>query len=341
KLEWENFQQDIVTDYLAWQAAIINEYRRPDQFITTDFSGGVHANLDQWAIARHLDVVAVNPYFETQDRLTARDIWLTGDLARSLKHTNYLVTETNAQTIGWDSRTQYPPYAGQLRLATYAHIAAGASMVAYWHWSSLHYGQETYWKGVLSHDLEPNRVYAEVSRVAAELKRLGPQLVNLKKNNEVAILFSADSANAISYMPFSDRVDYTTVLQQMYDALYDLNVEPDIVQAGDPNLSRYKALLVPPLYSASDEVLQQVAEYIRAGGHVVMAFKSGFVNQYSTVRHVMAPGPLRAAAGFRYQEFTSLAEPQRLTPDPYGVGGENTGSVWQEFLTPETADVVA
>ena len=165
--------------------------------------------------------------------------------------------------------------------------------------------------------------------------------MNLKKNNEVAILFSADSANAISYMPFSDRVDYTTVLQQMYDALYDLNVEPDIVQAGDPNLSRYKALLVPPLYSASDEVLQQVAEYVRAGGHVVMAFKSGFANQYSTVRHVMAPGPLRAAAGFRYQEFTSLAEPQRLTPDPYGVGGENTGSVWQEFLTPETADVVA
>jgi beta-galactosidase len=28
-------------------------------------------------------------------------------------------------------------------------------------------------------------------------------------------------------------------------------------------------------------------------------------------------------------------------PDPYGVGGENRGSVWQEFLTPETADVVA
>jgi beta-galactosidase len=131
------------------------------------------------------------------------------------------------------------------------------------------------------------------------------------------------------------------VLRQLYDALYDLNVEPDIVQPGDPNLSRYKALLVPPLYSASDEVLRQVAEYVRTGGHVVMAFKSGFANEYSTVRHVMAPGPLRVAAGFRYQEFTSLAEPQRLTPDPYEVGGENRGSVWQEFLIPETAEVVA
>jgi beta-galactosidase len=341
KLEWENFQHDIVTEYLAWQAAIVNEYRRPDQFITTNFSGGVHTNLDQWAIARHLDLVSVNPYFETQDRLTARDIWLTGDLARSLKETNYLVTETNAQTVGWDSRTQYPPYLGQLRLAAYAHIAAGANMVMYWHWSSLHYGQETYWKGVLSHDLEPNRVYAEVSRIGSELKRIGSQLASLAAKSDVAILFSADSANAISFMPFSDRVGYATVLGQMYDALYALNVQPDFVQAESANLGRYKVVLVPPLYSASDEVLQRLSDYVRSGGHVVMAFKSGFTDQYSTVRHVMAPGPLRATGGFHYQEFTSLPGPRRLTPDAYGVGEQNEGSVWQEFLVLDTAEAVA
>src|SRR2546430_9143716 len=341
KLEWENFQHDIVTDFLAWQAKIVNEYKRADQFVTQDFSGGVHTNLDQWAIARNLDIIAENPYFETQNRLDARGIWMSGDLGRSLKHTNYLVTETNAQTIGWDSRTQYPQYPGQLRLVVYAHLAAGANMVEYWHWHSLHYGQETYWKGVLSHDLEPNRTYAEVSHVAGELKKLGPQLVNLKKNNSVAVLFSADSANALRYMPVSDSVDYVTVLRQMYNALYDLNVEPDFVQAGDPNLSRYKVLLVPPLYSASDEVLQQISDYVKSGGQVVMAFKSGFTNQYSTVRDVMAPGPLRSAAGFHYQEFTNLAEPKRLTSDPYGVGQQNQGSVWEEFLVPDTAEVVA
>ncbi len=341
KLEWENFQHDIVTEYLAWQAKIVNEYKRPGQFITHDFSGGVHTNLNQWAIARNLDVVAENPYFETQKRQNARSIWFSGDLGRSLKHSNYFVTETNAQTIGWDSRTQYPQYPGQLRQVVYAHVAAGANMVQYWHWSSLHYGQETYWKGVLSHDLEPNRAYAEVSRVAGELKKIGPQLVNLKKDNKVAILVSTDSANAISYMPFSDRVSYMTVLQQLYNVLYDLNVESDFVQVGDAGLSRYKVLLVPPLYSASDEALAQIAAYVKSGGHVIMGFKSGFTNQHSTVRDVMAPGPLRAAAGFHYQEFTSLAEPVRLTPDPYGVGTENKGSVWQEFLITDTAEVVA
>jgi beta-galactosidase len=341
KLEWENFQHDIVTDYLGWQARIVNEYKRSDQFITQDFSGGVHTNLDQWAIARNLDIAATNPYFETQKRLNGCTIWISDDVARSVKNTNFLVTETNAQTISWDSRTQYPQYPGQLREVVYTHLAAGANMVEYWHWHSLHYGQETYWKGVLSHDMQPNRTYAEVSRVAEELKRLGPQLVNLKKENRVAILFSADSANALSYMPFSDHTDYMTVLRQMYGALYELNVEPDFVAAGDANLSRYKVLLIPPLYSASDGVLQQLSDYVKNGGQVVMAFKSGFTNEFSTVREVMAPGPLRSATGFHYQEFTNLPEPERLTPDPYGVGEQNKGAIWEEFLMPDTADVVA
>jgi len=214
-------------------------------------------------------------------------------------------------------------------------------MVEYWHWHSLHYGQETYWKGILSHDLQPNRVYREMSAVAAELKRIGPQLVDLKKDSRVAILFSTDSANALSYMPFSDRVDYQTILRQMWNALYDLNVEPDFVPAGRSDLTRYKLLVVPPLYSASDEVLQQICDYVKGGGHVVMAFKSGFTDQYSTVRHSMAPGPLREAAGFHYQEFTNLARPIPLTPDPYHASAANQASVWAEILMPETAQVLA
>jgi len=340
KLEWENFQHDIVTEYLAWQAKIVGEYKRTDQFVTTDFSGGVHANLDQWAISRNLDIVSENVYFETQKQLSARDIWLSGDLARSLKNTNYLVTETNAQTIGWDSRTQYPPYPGQLRLVVYAHLAAGANMVEYWHWHSLHYGQETYWKGVLSHDLEPNRAYQEVSQVATELKKIGPQLVNLKKESQVAILVSTDAANAMSYMPVSDHVNYGSILKQMYDSLYDLNVGADFVEAGSADINRYKVLLIPPLYSASDAVLQQISGYVKGGGHVIMSFKSGFTNESSTVRAVIAPGPLREVAGFRYQEFTSLAEPVPLVPDRFKIGKQNTGSVWAEFLIPETAKVI-
>jgi beta-galactosidase len=55
----------------------------------------------------------------------------------------------------------------------------------------------------------------------------------------------------------------------------------------------------------------------------------------------MAPGPLREAAGFYYQEFTNLSSPLKLKGDPYGVGEENKVSVWAEYLIPEKAKGLA
>lgn len=341
KLEWERFQRETVTDFLAWQAAIVRQYKRPDQFITHNFVGGFRTEVDQVAIARHLDVAAVNPYHGVQDELDGMAISFSGDLCRSLKGQNYLVTETNAQTIGWDSRTQFPPYDDQLRLSAFTHFATGANLVAYWHWHSLHYGQETYWKGVLSHDLEPNRIYGEVTRIAGEIKRLGPRLANLKKQNAVAILVSVDSYHGLRFMPFDDRVNYLTVLNQMYRALYQLNVETDFVFPDTPDLSRYKVLVTPPLYVAPDELLRRLAAYVRDGGHLVLAFKSGFTDEHSTVRWTRAPGPLREAAGFSYQEFSSLARPLALKGDPYGGGENNRVSVWAEMILPEGAKPLA
>jgi beta-galactosidase len=340
KLEWERYQYTLVTDFLAWQARIVREYKKPGQFITQDFSGGVHTDIDQWAIAKTLDIVATNPYYAVQDQLDGHSATLTDDVARSLKQDNFLVTETNAQTIGWDSKRQFPPYDGQLRLNVYSHLADGANMVEYWHWHSLHYGQETYWKGILSHDLEPNRVYQEFSRTAHELQKIGPKLVNLKKKNDAAILFSADSFHGIQFMPFSDSVNYMTILIQMHRALYDLNTGVDFVTP-DSDFSRYKLLLVPPLYVASDATLNKISQFVGNGGHVLMAFKSGFTNEYDTVRAERAPGPLRKVAGFTYQEFSNLREPLALKGDPFKAGDGNKVSAWAEMILPETAKPLA
>ena len=341
KLEWGRFEQSVATDFLAWQAAIVRELRRPGQFITHDFCGGLPADVRQYEIARSLDVPAVNIYFGLQDEMTGEEIAFSGDINRSLKGSSYLVTETTAQTTGWDSTGQFPPYDGQLRLAAYANILSGANLVAYWHWHSLHYGQETYWKGVLGHDLEPGRAYGEVERIAHELRQVGPLLVNLKKRNRVAILYSLDSLHAIDHMPFDGRVGYMTVLSQLYRSLYRLNVETDFVHPEGPRFADYDLVVVPPLYVADDALLTKIADYVRDGGHVLMSFKSGFCDEHATVRPSPAPGPLRAACGFSYQEFTSLRQPLQLKGDPFKAGEGNTVSVWAEYLRIGTARPLA
>jgi beta-galactosidase len=330
----------------------VREYLRPDQFVMQDFGGATRRDVDEHDIAKSLDIVGMNPYHPTQDRYDGEGSSYGGDFARSLKGANYLVTETNAQTIGWDSRWQFPPYDGQLREDVYLMAATGANMVEYWHWHSLHYGQETYWKGVLSHDLEPGRVYAEAARTAHELARVGTHIVDFEPSRPVALLYSNDSRRAIEYMPFlvshpaadmpwHNLGGYDVVMRGLYRALYRLNVGVDFVFPDTADLSAYKVVVVPPLYVASDALLERLVRYAEGGGHLVVTLKSGFCDDYSTVRAEMAPGPLREAAGFHYQEFSNLEKPLALKGDPFHAGEENRVSDWAEMLLLDKAAALA
>ncbi len=358
KLEWSRWQQMRVTDFLAWQADLVRQYRGPNQFVTHDYGGMMKLDKNENEVARSLDIVANNIYHGTQDHLDGAWQAEESDYARSLKHNNFLVTETNAQTLGWDSAGQFPPYDGQIRLDFYTYLSSGANMVEYWHWHSIHAGQETYWKGVLSHDLEPNRVYREVSRTAHELEKIGPKLVDLKIRNQVAILWSVDSANGISFMPYERSGSggwvpgkpgdpYAALTGQLHRALYNANVGadfvfPDTLTGPNPvDLSQYKLLIVPALYVSSDALLKKIASYVQSGGHVLMTFKSGFANENSAVRWERAPGPLREAAGFSYQEFSNLEQPLALKGDPFQAGAENKVNTWAEFLLLDHAQALA
>ncbi len=352
KLEWTRWEQMRVTDFLSWQASLVREYRGPGQFVTQDFGGAMRRDVNEHEVGKSLDVAANNPYHGTQDHFDGQSQAEQGDYTRSLKRANFLVTETNAQTTDWTSAYQYPPYDGQLRLDVYTHLSSGANMVEYWHWASIPSGQETYWKGVLSHDGEPNRAYVEVSRTAHELKKIGPHLVNLQIKNDVAILYSVDSANAIDFMPFAlERgpqwsigktvADYKSVVDQMHRALFEANVGTDFVFPEDADFSRYKLIVIPPLYIADDMLLTKIADYVKGGGHVLMSFKSGFANENSAVRSVRAPGPLREAAGFSYQEFSNLEKPLMLNGDLFKASGADGAKYWAEFLIPEHAVALA
>jgi beta-galactosidase len=189
-----------------------------------------------------------------------------------------------------------------------------------------------------------------MSRTAHELQKIGPRLVNLDIDNDVAILWSRDSLNAINDMPFAKdsqwggggtKADYGSLVRQIHRSLYDMNVGADFVFPETKDFSSYKLLIIPSLYVADDALLQRISDYVRNGGHVLMTFKSGFTNENTAVRWTMAPGPLREALGFHYQEFSNLAQPLTLKGDPYKTGGDNKVQYWAEFLELDTAKALA
>jgi beta-galactosidase len=127
---------------------LINEYKKNRPVCDADFdlewrgySYGIQPDVDHFAAAVPFDIAGVDIYHPSQNQLTGTEIAFGGDLARSLKRNNYLVLETQAQGF-----PQWLPYPGQLRLQAFSHVAAGASMVAYWHFHSIHNSFETYWK---------------------------------------------------------------------------------------------------------------------------------------------------------------------------------------------------
>ncbi|PUV23963.1 beta-galactosidase [Sphingobacterium athyrii] len=338
KNEWERYNRKQVADFLNWQCDIVNEYRRKDQFVTHCFMPDFH-NIDQVESFRQMQYPAINIYHDVQDKQDGQRIAYAGDFVRTVGKNNYIVMETNAQGIGWNARTQYPPYDRQLRQNVYAHYASGANMVEYWHWSTLHYGQETYWRGVLGHDLQPNRIYHEFKTTAEELARIGDHIINLKKKNKVAILYSHDSYHALNFMPYTYKNNYP--IDMVHKSLYFQNIEADIIPCDKiSDFSGYAMLVIPPLYVATDGLLQAIDKFVKDGGHVVMMHKSGYCNEHSAVRATAAPGPLRKACGFYYQEFSTIGDMQ-LKDNPFQLTNKNQIGDWYEFLVTETAKPLA
>ncbi len=342
--EFARFQRQLVTKFLAWQAAMINEYKLPGQFVTHNFdfewrgySHGVQPAVDQFAAAKAFDIAGCDIYHPSQDDLTGIETSFGGDLTRSMKGSNYLVIETEAQAF-----PHWLPYPGQLRLQAFSHLASGANMVSYWHWHSIHNSMETYWKGLLSHDFEPNPVYEEAKTIGRDFQRLSPRLVNLKKTSKTAILVSNEALTALEWFRLpGGKKNYNDVVRLMYDALYKMNVACDFVSPDSTNLEDYNLLIVPALYAAPDSLLERLNAFVYSGGTVVYTFKSGFANEQVKVRTVPQPGIISQSCGISYSLF---CEPKKVTlaGDPFQVGAaENTVETWMELITPTTAEVLA
>ena len=354
--EFEKFQRTLVDKFLGWQADIVNEYRREDQFVTHNldfewrgYSYGIQPYVNHFHASQCLTIAGTDIYHPTQDDLTGAEIAFGGDLIRSLKQDNYLVIETEAQGFpGWT------PYKGQLRLQAYSHLASGANSVMYWHWHSIHNSFETYWKGLLSHDFQENATYREACTIGNEFARLGKHLVNLKKKNEVAVLVSNEALTALNWFRIQEQapgadaksIYYNDVMRWMYDTLYHMNVECDFIWPESENLEQYKAIVVPALYAAPDELLIRLKQYVENGGTLIASFKTAFANENVKVSHEVQPHILSNCFGVHYDQFTfpknvGLTGEVILKKTDQKGNAHPAANVFMELLVSEGAEVLA
>ncbi len=355
--EFEKFQRTLVDHFLQWQADIVGEYKREDQFLTQNFdfewrgySYGVQPGVNQLHAAKAVTVAGCDIYYPNQDGLTGAEIAFGGDVTRSLKRDNYLVLETEAQGF-----PDWTPYDGQLRLGAYSHFASGANCVEYWHWHSIHNAAETYWKGLLSHDFQENATYKEACVVGNELQRFGDHIVDLEKKNKVAIMVSNESLTALQWFPIQmtaksmvtgyQGIAYNDVVRWIYDTLYKMNVECDIIWPETENLQEYSLIFLPAMYCMSEETAGRLKKYVEEGGTLAATFKTGFADEYVKVYHDGAPHGLQEVFGICYHQFTlpvQVGLEGILYENDHGnQDGKGEAVNFMELLIPQGAEVLA
>ena len=354
--EFCKFQRSLVTKFLSWQADIVCEYKRDDQFITQNFdfdwtthSIGYQSQVDQYDASRCMTVAGADIYHPSNEELTGAEITVCGNISRSLKKDNYLILETEAQGL-----TPWLPYPGQLRLQAYSHIANGSNSVMYWHWHSIHNAIESYWKGVLSHDFSENETYREAVVIGNEWNKIGSHLKNLKKENKIAIMLDNASLTGFTQFPLENAGanGYNTVMRWFSDALYRLNIEYDMISSKERDFSSYECLIVPALYSAPESLLLALDSYVKNGGHLITTFRSGFSDEYLKIYPDMQPHILHECLGLHYDQFThphhvdivpvqsdvmAAAQKHFSHPDDSAFSLTSSACEWMELITCDTA----
>ena len=310
--EYDRFRRHVAAEFLRWQYDIVREYKRDDQFITHNFdfdfsrgySYGVRPDMNHYEASFAMDICGCDIYHPSQEQLTGAEIAFGGDSTRTLKGKNYFVIETQAQGF-----KEWTPYPGQLKQQAISHLASGADALLYWNWHSIHNSAETYWKGVLSHDLEENRIYREAAEIGRILKEHGADLLHMTKKNRIALVVDNHSLTALKWFPMDStfgggKFGYNDAVRWVYDALYECNLECDVVDVKGLDPFDYAYIVTPSLYVATEEMLHKLEAFVHAGGILVSTLRSFVADDHYSVYHDRAPHLMTDVFGMYYQEIS-------------------------------------
>ena len=341
-LAWRRFQAELVTEFIGWQAGIVRELTGGRGFVTTCISYE-QPGIEDAELSRALDVASGNAYYEMQDSLAhpstlprssgpmgwvVRGPWAVtqlADLMYSSKQAPFLVTETNAGSIGFSSMNE-SPYDGQWRQLAWLLIARGARLIEYWQWNTMPFGTETYWGGVLPHSGIPGRAYREIARIGQELREAGAAFATAEPDYDIAVLYDSDSKFALSTQgplrgdSLIDPDSYRHILAAFSRGIFDAKRQQRLIRpqqllpsrGGEHDAAeaaaRYPVLIAAAFYTAADEDLDFLIGYAQAGGHLVVGPRTGYGDKEGRARTQRAPaGWRRGGRLVRRDGFAAIA----------------------------------
>ncbi len=341
-LDYTRFNSDSMLECYQLEYDVIRA-TIPDALITTNLMG-FYKPLDYFKWAKQMDIISWDNYpgLNTPVSFTA----LAHDLMRGLKDGDpFMLMEQTPSQQNWQPYNSLKR-PGVMRLWSYQAVAHGADTVMFFQLRRSIGACEKFHGAVIEHAGHANtRVFRETSELGRELGQLGDQLLDSRIEASVAILFDWDNWWALdkSSGP-SVALKYVEQIHKYYKALYDRNVQVDIVSV-DSDLSGYKLVIAPVLYMVKPGLAAKLEQFTEQGGTFVTTFFSGIVNENDLVTLGGYPGELRKLLGIWVEEIDSLLPTMRNSIVMNETIGDLKGSyecgLLCDLLHTEGADVLA
>jgi beta-galactosidase len=291
--------------------------------------------MDYFAWGPEMDVVSNDHSVTAADREGHRELAFSADLVRGVSGGRpWLLMEQSTSAVNWQPRN-VAKRPGELLRNCVQHLAHGADGLLFFQWRASRAGAEKFHAGLVPHAGTDSRLWREVVELGAVLGRL-QEIGGSEADNDVAILFDWQAwwACELDSHP-SEDVRYLDLAHALHRALLDLGVGVDVVHP-DRDLTGYRLILVPTLYSVTDGAAARLEAAVAGGATALVTYFSGIVDEHDHIRLGGYPGAFRDLLGIRVEEFTPLREGEQVHLDDGSVG-----TVWSEDLHLAGAEAMA
>ncbi|MDQ0767725.1 beta-galactosidase [Pseudarthrobacter defluvii] len=333
-LDFHRFSSDELLGYYQAEADLLRKYTRVP--VTTNFMVAAHIrNQDYWSWAPHMDVIANDHYLDHRLDDPKVELAFAADTTRGLAQGQpWLLMEHSTSAVNWQPRN-IAKTPGEMLRNSLTHLARGADGLCFFQWRASVQGSEKFHSAMLPHAGTDSRIWQEVKELGHILENLA-EVAGTTVKAEAALVFSWEAWWAYDQEshPSSD-VRYLDQVHSLYKALWESGITVDVVAPGS-DLSGYKAAFVPGLYLVREQESAALADFVSNGGHAVVTYFSGIVDENDKVLTGGYPGAFRDLLGVRSEEFLPMPPGQLL---PLDTGG--TASLWAEALRLEGAEAKA
>jgi beta-galactosidase len=335
QLDFRRFSSDALLGLYEMEKEILQE-ATPDIPITTNFMG-FFKPVDYWKWAPREDFVSDDSYPDPSDPEAHIGAAMSRDLMRSLGGgAPWVLMEQTTVRVNWRKRN-VPKRPGEMRLWSYGAVARGAEGIMFFQWRQSKAGAEKFHSAMVPHGpTENSRSWREVSLLGAELGRLD-ELLGARGVAETAILLDWESwwALELDSKP-SAAVRMREGLYSFYKPLYEAKIPVDFAHPGS-DFSSYRLVIAPNLYLVTDDLVDNILQYVSDGGTLLMSFFSGIVDGRDHIRLGGYPAPFRELLGLRIEDFVPMATGEANRLDT--TDGESYGcDMWADLIHLEGAE---